>query len=41
VDTVLSEILVFKLFRTKTATGTMATPPIVVALDIINHRRSH
>lgn len=32
VDTALSEVLVFKLFRTATATGTVTTPLIVIAL---------
>lgn len=40
-DTALSEVLVFKLFRADTATGTVSAPPIVIALDIIKHRRSH
>ena len=40
-DTVLSEVLVFKLFRTETATGTVTTPAIVIALDIIKYRRPH
>lgn len=40
-DTVLSELLIFKLFRAKSATGTVTTPPIVIALDIIEHHRSH
>ncbi|AYH49216.1 hypothetical protein B6N31_16975 [Dickeya fangzhongdai] len=30
VDTALSEVLVFKLFRAETATGTVASPPIVI-----------
>ena len=37
----LSEVLVFKLFRAETATGTVASPAIVVTLDIIKHRRPH
>ncbi len=41
VDTALSEVLVFKLFGAETATGTVATPPIVITLDIIKHRCSH
>ena len=40
-DTALSEVLVFKLFRAESATGTVTTPPIVITLDIIEHRRSH
>ena len=40
-DTTLSEVLVFKLFRTETATGTVTTPPIVITLDIIKHRHPH
>ena len=40
-DTVLSEIMVFKLFRAETATGTVTTPAIVITLDIIKHRRPH
>ena len=36
-DTTLSEALVFKLFRTETATGTVTTTPIVIALNIIKH----
>lgn len=40
-DTALSEVLVFKLFRTETATGAVTTPPIVIALDIIKYRRPH
>lgn len=39
-DTALSEVLVFKLFRAESATGTVATPAIVIALDIIKHRCS-
>lgn len=35
--TTLSEALVFKLFRTETATGTVTTPPIVITLTIIKH----
>jgi hypothetical protein len=41
VDTALSEVLVFKLFRAKTATGAVTPPSVVVTLDIIKHRRSH
>jgi hypothetical protein len=37
----LSEVLVFKLFRAEAAAGTVTAPPIVIALDIIKHRRSH
>lgn len=40
-DTVLSEVLVFKLFRAETTTGTVAPPAIVITLDIIKHRRPH
>ena len=40
-DTTLSEVLVFKLFRTETATGTVTTPPIVITLDIIKHCYPH
>jgi len=41
VDTALSEVLVFKLFRTETATRTVTTKPIVITPNIIKHRRSH
>ncbi|EFE23605.1 hypothetical protein EDWATA_01362 [Edwardsiella tarda ATCC 23685] len=40
-DTALSEVFFFKLFRAEIATGTVATPPIVITLDIIKHRRQH
>lgn len=40
-DTALSEVLVFKLFRAETAAGTVTAPAIVIALDIIKHRRPH
>lgn len=40
-DTPLSEGLVFELFRAETTTGTLATPTIVITLDIIKHRRPH
>ncbi len=40
-DTALSEAPVFKLFRTETATGTVTTPAIVIALDIIKHCCPH
>lgn len=40
-DTALSEVLVFKLFRTETAIGTVSAPPIVITLDIIKHRRPY
>lgn len=40
-DAALSEVLFFKLFWAETATGTVATPAIVIALDIIKHRRLH
>lgn len=39
--TALSEALVFKLFRAETATGTVTSPPIVIALDIIDYRLPH
>ena len=32
-DTALSEVFVFKLFRAETATGTVTTPPIVITLN--------
>ncbi len=41
VDTALSEVLVFKLFRAESATGTVTTPSIVITLDIIKYRRAH
>ncbi len=37
----LSEVVVFKLFRTETATGTVTSSAIVVTLDIIKRRRPH
>lgn len=37
----LSEVLVFKLFRTDTPTGTVTTPLVVIALDIIKHCCPH
>lgn len=40
-DTALSEVLVFKLFWTETATGTVTTPPVVIALNIIKHCCPH
>ena len=40
-DTFLSEVMVFKLFRTETATPTVPSPAIVIALDIIKHRCLH
>ncbi|GAA3599043.1 hypothetical protein GCM10023078_27940 [Gibbsiella greigii] len=40
-DTALSEILVFKLFRAETAAGTVTAPAIVITLYIIKHRASH
>ena len=40
-DTRLSEILIFKLFRAEAATGTVTTPAIVITLDIIKHRCPH
>lgn len=35
VDTALSGVLVFKLFRTKISTGILASPAIVITSDII------
>lgn len=40
-DTILSEVLVFKLFRAETAERTVTTPAIVITLDIIKNRRPH
>ncbi len=40
-DTHLSEGLVFELFRTETAAGTVASPAIVITLDIIKYRGPH
>lgn len=40
-DTALSEVLVLKLFGAEIATGNVASPPIVVILDIIKHHLSH
>ncbi|OMQ23696.1 hypothetical protein BMI79_09290 [Serratia oryzae] len=40
-ETRLSEVLVFKLFWAEATTGTVATKPIIIALDIIKHGRSH
>ncbi|AKH27278.1 hypothetical protein AWZ96_21680 [Shigella sonnei] len=40
-DTGLSEVLVFKLFRTEAATPTVPSPAIVIALDIIKHCCPH
>ena len=37
-DTGLSEVMVFKLFRSETATPTVPSPAFVIALDIIKHR---
>ena len=37
----LSEVLIFKLFRTEAATGTVSAPPIVITLYIIKHRHPH
>lgn len=37
----LSEVLIFKLFRAESATGTVTAPPIVIALDVIKHRCPH
>lgn len=36
-DTALSEVLVFKLFRTETVTPTVPSPAIVITFDIIKH----
>ena len=41
VDTALSEILVFKLFRAEPDTGAVSSPAIVATLDIIKHCRPH
>ncbi len=38
-DTGLSEVLVFKLFRTEAATPTVPPPPIVITFDIIKRNR--
>ena len=40
-DTALSEILVFKLFRAEPDTGAVSSPAIVATLDIIKHCRPH
>ena len=40
-DTALSEILVFKLFRAESATGAVTSPAIVITLDIIKHLRPY
>ena len=40
-DAVLSEILIFKLFRAEAATGTVTTPAIVIALNVIKYHRTH
>ncbi len=40
-DTSLSEVLVFKLFRTETTTPTVPSPAIVITFDIIKHRCPH
>lgn len=40
-DTILSEVLVFKLFRTEVATPTVPSPAIVISFDIIKHRCPH
>ncbi len=37
----LSELLVFKLSRTETATLTVPSPAIVITFDIIKHRCPH
>lgn len=41
VDKVLSEVLIFKLFRTESATGAVTLPAIIVILNIIKYCRSH
>lgn len=41
VDTTLSEVYVFKLFRTETATGTVTSPAIIITLDIFKYCRPH
>lgn len=40
-DTVLNEGYVFKLFWTEAATGTVTTPPIVIAFDVIKYCCPH
>lgn len=40
-DLALSEVLVFKLFRIESTTGTVTAPPIVITLDIIKHCCPH
>ncbi|GAB0822739.1 hypothetical protein ECZC05_50550 [Escherichia coli] len=40
-DTALSEVLVFKLFRTETTTPTVPSPAIVIVFDIIKHCCPH
>ncbi|KYU58782.1 hypothetical protein AML71_21500 [Escherichia coli] len=40
-DTALSEVLVFKLFRTETTTPTVPSPAIVITFDIIKHCCPH
>ncbi|GJK88775.1 hypothetical protein TUM17567_50700 [Citrobacter amalonaticus] len=40
-DTRLSEILIFKLFRAEADTGTVTTPAIVIALNVIKYHRTH
>ena len=40
-DTALSEVLVFKLFRSETATLTVPSPAIVITFDIIKHCYPH
>lgn len=40
-DTLLSEILVFKLFRAEAAIIAVTPPAIVIALNIIKYRRPH
>ena len=37
----LNEVLIFKLFRAETITGTVTSPPIAVILDIIKPRHPH
>ena len=41
VDTALSEVFVFKLFRAETAAGTVTQPAIIITLDIIKYRHLH
>ena len=41
VDTLLSEVLFFKLLRAETATRTVTTPTIVIALNVIKYHGTH